>query len=222
MKILIVEDYETLAKLIKRGLSSEGIVSDYVTDGEAGLQRIELNYKDYDLILMDMMLPKLNGIEVCEKIRKKGINTPVIMLTARDSETDIVTGLNAGADDYVIKPFSFDVLIARIKAVLRRPEENLPTVLKAGDVVLDAGKREVLKNGEGVILTLKEFGLLEYLMRNKNFVLNREQILSNIWDFNFDSFSNVVDVHINNLRKKLNDDGRFLKTVRGIGYVIND
>jgi len=222
MRILIVEDQENIVKLVKDGLESEGWTVDYVLDGEAGQNRIEMNHEDYDLILLDVMLPKINGMDVCKHVREKKISTPILMLTARDGVNDIVSGLNVGADDYLIKPFSFEILIARIKALLRRPKPVLPMELKMNDLILNATEKKVFRNGKEVKLTLKEFSMLEYMMRHPNQVLNREQITSNLWDFAFDSFSNVVDVHITNLRKKIGDrNGKILETVRGIGYRIN-
>lgn len=222
MKILIVEDQENLAKLIKQGLESEGMAADYVMDGETGQLRIELNHDDYDLVLLDVMLPKKDGIEVCKAVRAQNISLPIIMLTAKDGMDDIITGLNVGADDYLVKPFSFQVLLARIRAILRRPKVSLPSQLKIQSIVLDPSSKKIFKNSKEIKLTLKEFSLLEYLMRHPNQVLSREQILTNVWDFSFDSFSNVVDVHITNLRKKLGDkNGKLLETVHGAGYKIN-
>lgn len=222
MKILVVEDQENLAKLVKKGLESEGFAVDYVTDGELACRRIEMCQKEYDLMVLDLMLPKKDGIQVCKETRAKKISIPILMLTAKDSTEDIIAGLNAGADDYLIKPFSFDILLARIRALLRRPEPVLPTELEIQNITLDPSSRKVFKGKKEIKLTLKEFSLLEYLMRNPDHALGREQILSNVWDFAFDSFSNVVDVHITSLRKKLGDKkGELLETVRGVGYKIN-
>ncbi|MFA6171272.1 MAG: response regulator transcription factor [Patescibacteria group bacterium] len=222
MRILMVEDQENIVKLVKDGLETEGYTVDYVLDGEAGQNRIEMNHDDYDLIILDIMLPKKTGIEVCQAIREKKISTPVLMLTARDGVNDIVSGLNVGADDYLIKPFSFEILTARIKALLRRPKPVLPVEIRVKDMVLNTTEKKVYRNNKEVKLTLKEFSMLEYLMRHPNQVMNREQITSNLWDFAFDSFSNVVDVHVTNLRKKIGDkNGRLLETVRGIGYRLN-
>lgn len=222
MRILIIEDQENLAKLVKQGLESEGFAVDYLLDGAAGMLRIELNSDDYDLILLDLMLPKMDGTEICKRMRELKIATPVLMLTAKDGAEDIINGLNIGADDYLVKPFSFQVLIARIRALLRRPKNNLPVELKTQDLLLNTTTKRVHKNNKEVKLTLKEFSLLEYMLRHVNQVLNREQILNNVWDFSFDSFSNVVDVHITNLRKKLGDkNGKLLETIHGTGYRIN-
>lgn len=222
MRVLIVEDQENIAKLIKKGLESEGFAVDYLLDGEAGLQRIEMYHKDYNVIILDIMLPGKTGIEICKAARSKKITTPVIMLTAKDGANDIVKGLDVGADDYLVKPFSFEVLLARIRAILRRPKNALPMELKVKDISLNPVSRKVHKSKKEVKLTLKEYGLLEYLMRNPNQVISREQILSNVWDFAYDSFANVVDVHVTHLRKKIGDrNGKLIETVRGIGYKIN-
>jgi len=219
MKILIVEDQENLAKLIKKGLETEGFNADYILDGESAQKRIEMYYKDYDLVILDVMLPKKTGTELCKEIRNQKIMIPIIMLTARDQNDDIINGLNVGADDYLVKPFEFEVLLARIKALLRRPKIALPTVLSVKDIVLNSTTKQVFRKKLEIQLTLKEFSLLEYFMRHPNQVLNREQILSNLWDFAFDSFSNVVDVHVTNLRKKIGDkDGSLIKTIYGVGY----
>ena len=222
MRILIVEDQEKLAKSIQKGLEQQGFAADYVLDGEAAERRIEIGHKDYDLIVLDLMLPKKDGFEVCNSVRKHGIMTPIIVLTARGAIDDKIMALNGGADDYLVKPFLFKELLARINALLRRPENFVPTELAAGTLVLNTATREVYKNGEKVPLTLKEFSVLEYLMRNKNRVVNREELVDHVWDFNYDGFSNVVDVHIKNLRNKIDNetDEKILETVRGVGYRI--
>jgi len=222
MKILIVEDQENLAKLIKDGLESEGFTAEYVLDGEIAQTRIEILHAEYDLILMDIMLPKKSGLEVCKFCRKKNITTPILMLTAKDTPEDIINGLNAGADDYLVKPFSFDILVARIRAILRRPSLFLAPILKVKSITLDPNKKIVLKNKTEIRLTMKEFSILEHLMRHPNQVINREQILSNVWDFSDESFSNIVDVHMTNLRKKLdNEKTEIIETIHGLGFRIN-
>lgn len=224
VKILIVEDNEKLAQMLKKGFESKGYAADYVTDGEAGQSRIELSSDDYDIVILDLMMPKKNGMEVCEYVRKKNITIPILILTARDSTDDKISALDSGADDYMIKPFSFKELLSRVRAILRRPKKSFPIELKISKITLNPSTRKVLNNGKEIKLTLKEFSLLEYLMRHPNQVLNREQILDNLWDFGFDSFSNVVDVHMKNLRKKLESEanGEFLETIRGVGYRIKD
>ncbi|MDD5489127.1 MAG: response regulator transcription factor [Candidatus Moranbacteria bacterium] len=223
MRILVVEDQENLARLVKKGLESEGFAVDYVLDGETGERRISMNHKDYDLVILDWMLPQKNGDEICREVRSKKIDLPILMLTARDSAKDVASGLDAGADDYLAKPFSFDVLLARIRAILRRPKSALPLELKAGEITLNPATKKIERNGKEIKLTLKEFSLLEYMMRNKNVAVSREQILSNVWDFAFDSFANVVDVHVTNLRRKIGDaEGKIIETVRGVGYRMNE
>jgi DNA-binding response OmpR family regulator len=223
MRILIVEDQENLAKLVKKGLESEGFAADYVLDGEAGFRRISMNHQDYDLVILDWMLPKKNGNEICREVRANKIEIPILMLTARDGKKDMVEGLDCGADDYLTKPFSFDILLARIRAVLRRPKAVLPLEFKCGAIVLNPATKKVTAGEQDVKLTLKEFALLEYLMRSKGATVTRDQILSNVWDFAFDSFANVVDVHITNLRKKIGDkDAKIIETVRGVGYRMNE
>ncbi len=224
MRILIVEDEEKLAISLKKGLEKEGYAVDYVLDGESGQRRIETSHKDYDLVVLDLMLPKKNGFEVCKEVRDLGIVIPIIILTARDAIEDKVLALNSGADDYLVKPFAFEELIARIRALMRRPEQTLPAELKVRDLSLDTVTRKVYRKNQEISLTLKEFGLLEYLMRHPNQVLTREQILDHLWDFAFDSFSNVVDVHIKNLRKKIDGENneKILETIRGVGYRIKN
>ena len=220
MKILIIEDNEKLAGTIKKGFEQEGYAADCLFDGAAGERRVLARHKDYDCIVLDIMLPKRSGIEICKAMRANNIVTPVLMLTAKDSTEDIVAGLNSGADDYLVKPFSFDELVARIKALLRRPPAIVPSALSCGPLVLNSATRQVLASGQEIILTLKEFGILEFFMRHPNQVMTREQILNHAWDFAFDSLSNVVDVQVKNLRKKINGRGagEILETIRGVGY----
>ena len=222
MRILIVEDEEKLATDLKKSLEKEGFAVDYVLDGEAGQRRIETSHKDYDLVVLDLMLPKKNGFEVCKEVRTINIVLPIIILTARDAIEDKVLALDSGADDYLVKPFAFEELLARIRALLRRPEQTLPEELKIKDLSLNTVTRKVFRKDRELPLTLKEFGLLEYLMRHPDQVLTREQILDHLWDFAFDSFSNVVDVHIKNLRKKIDGESneKILETIRGVGYRI--
>lgn len=221
MRILIIEDEEKLARSLKRGLESDGYTVDYVMDGEAGQRRLELYSKDYDLVVLDLMMPKRNGFEVCRNIRSRNIMIPILVLTARESTDDKVKALDAGADDYLVKPFSIDELKARMRALLRRPEQALPSELKVGSLILNPATRKVSIDGKAVNLTLKEFNLLEYFMRNPGRVLTREQIYDNLWDFASNSFSNVIDVYIKNLRQKIaatNHRETVLETIRGVGY----
>ena len=224
MRILIVEDEEKLAQSLKKGLEKDGYAADYVTDGEAGQRRIEMSHKDYDAVILDLMLPKKDGFEICRAIRAQDITIPVLILTARDATDDKVYALDAGADDYLVKPFSLSELQARLRALLRRPEQVLPTELAVKDLRLNTTTRKVHRKEKEIPLTLKEFGLLEYLMRHPNQVMTREQILDHLWDFAFDSFSNVVDVHMKNLRKKVDGESneKLLETIRGVGYRIKN
>lgn len=220
MKIILIEDEEKLARTLKKGLEQEGYAVDCFFDGQTGQLQIEINHEDYDLVILDIMLPKTSGIEVCKNIRNQGISLPVLMLTAKDSMEDKVIGLDSGADDYLIKPFAFEELLARIRALLRRPNNLLPAVLEVKDLVLNPATKKVYRDSQEILLTTKEFSLLEYFMRNAGQVLTREQILNRLWDFGFDSFSNIVDVHIKNLRKKIDHGNpeKLLQTVRGAGY----
>lgn len=222
MRILIIEDEEKIATLVKLGLEKEGYAVDWLADGESGQRRIEVHNTDYNLIILDLMLPKRDGFEVCKNVREQGITTPILILTAKSYLDDKVYALDRGADDYLIKPFEFKELLARIRAILRRPKETLPAQIKVGELVLDPSKKQVFKAGKEIKLTLKEFVLLEYLMRHPNQAVNREQIQSNVWDFDFNSFSNVIDVHMNSLRKKIDgkSKNKMIETVRGIGYKI--
>ena len=220
MKILLVEDEKKLAQALARGLKLKGYAADIVHDGEKALNRISLHRADYDLVILDLMLPSMDGLEICRKMREWDITTPVLVLTARNETERKVELLLAGADDYLVKPFSFDELEARMQALLRRPTTALPGILTVGDIELNPTERSVTCCGEEVPLTLKEFGLLEYFMRRPNQVVPRDDLLTNLWDFNYASFSNVIDVHVKNLRKKLDAGGAqgALETVRGVGY----
>ena len=220
MKILLVEDEQKLSAALARGLELGGYSVDIVEDGKKALTRISLHRSDYDLVILDLMLPSMDGLEICKRMRESDITVPVLVLTARAETETKVQLLLSGADDYLVKPFSFAELNARIQALLRRPAEALPQTLKVGDIELDPSKRTVLREGKEIPMTLKEFGLLEYFMRHPNQVVNREDLLTHLWDFNYAGFSNVVDVHIKNLRRKLGgeDGSRLLQTVRGIGY----
>lgn len=226
VRILIVEDEEKLAQHLKRGLQQEGYIVDYRLTGEEAEKYIHLNYESLDLVILDHLLPGKSGLEVCRYIRNQEITVPILMLSAKDSTEHIVKGLDLGIDDYLTKPFSFEIMLARIRSLLRRPRSSqyLLQELRKGDLILNTSTRKVLYSGKEIYLTLKEFNLLEYLMKNSNQVLEREDILEKIWDINFDSFSNVVDVHIKNLRKKLKEVGSedILETVRGVGYRLKE
>ena len=224
MHILVVEDEQRMARLIQRVLTAEGYVVDIVHDGETGLFQAEDG--GYDLIVLDRMLPITDGMEVCRKLRAQGVALPVLMLTARGEIEDRVEGLNAGADDYLTKPFAMAELIARIAALLRRREREpeMQTSLQVGDLMLDLVRHSVARGGKNIELTAKEFALLEYLMRHKGQVLTRAQITDHVWRYDMDAISNVVDTYMHYLRDKI-DRGYakpLLKTVRSVGYKIED
>lgn len=223
MRILIIEDEEKLAKSLARGLTQSGYAADYLMDGEAGQRRIELYHDDYDLVILDLMLPGKDGFEVCRGVRAQGITIPILVLTARDATDDKVRALDSGGDDYLVKPFSFSELLARVRALLRRPSNSLGGELQVGELVLRPAEREVEYGGKKIELTLKEFELLQYLMRHAGKVLNREDIYVHLWDFAANSLSNTIDVHVKNLRKKLGDTDeegheKIVETIRGVGY----
>lgn len=224
MKILLVEDEQKLATAIARGLGLEGYTVDTIPDGKKALTRISLHRNDYDLVILDLMLPSLDGHEIAKQVREMNITIPILVLTARNETETKVQLLQSGADDYLVKPFSFAELVARIRALLRRPTESLPETLVVGDLELNPTERRVMRNGTEIPLTLKEFGLLEYFMRHPNQVVNREDLLNHLWDFNYVGFSNVVDVHVKNLRRKLDSTSgnSVLETVRGIGYRLSE
>ncbi len=219
--MLLVEDEPKLNLSIKKGLEQQGYAVDNVFDGtEAELLATS---EDYDLIILDVLLPGQDGYAVCRKVRDFGIETPILFLTAKDALEDKVNGLNLGADDYLVKPFAFEELSARIRALLRRPKKAIPELLASGNLVLNTLTHQVTLREKEITLTLKEFQLLEYLLRNKNQVITREQLVSHVWDQHFDSFSNIIDAHIKNLRKKLKGDyAKKLETVRGVGYTFRE
>ncbi len=222
MKLLIVEDEQKLADAISRGLTYQGHTADVIHDGQKALTRISLHRNDYDLVILDLMLPSMDGHEIVKQARAMDVKTPILILTARAETQNKVDLLLSGADDYLVKPFSFAELLARVHALLRRPTEAVPDIISVQDITLNSGNRLVTRSGKEIPLTLKEFSLLEYLMRHPNQVVNREDLLSHLWDFNYDSFSNVVDVHVKNIRRKL-DNGEspsILETIRGVGYRI--
>ncbi|MDB5259845.1 MAG: winged helix family two component transcriptional regulator [Candidatus Nomurabacteria bacterium] len=222
MKVLVVEDQIKLANSIKEGLENFGYAVDAVHDGTKALALLEFGYYNYDIVLLDIMLPGTDGIVICSTLRNKNIMIPIIMLTARDTVENKVSGLDAGADDYIIKPFSFEELVARIRALLRRPEIMVASELQCGDIVLNTLNHKITKRGVEVPLTLKEFAILEYFMLHANQVLSRDQILAHVWDHAYDAFSNIIDVHVKNLRKKLqNKNETIFETIHGVGYRFN-
>lgn len=219
MRILIIEDNQKLADSLARGLRQEGYAVDILLNGEDGERRMLVSHHDYDLVVLDINLPKKNGIEVCAAVRAAGIMTPIIMLTARDTVQDKITGLDTGADDYLIKPFAFEELLSRVRALGRRPRLTFPPDLVLGELTLRSSNQEVFLGRKKVDLTLKEFRLLEFFMTKPNQVISRQQIIDHLWDFEFNPLSRVMDVHINNLRNKLKTHhGIALETIRGIGY----
>lgn len=217
MKLLIVEDEPKLNRGLTEGLQERGYTVDSAFDGEEGERLARVH--SYDLIVLDVMLPGKDGIEVCKDLRLANIQTPILFLTAKDAVADKITGLDAGGDDYLVKPFSFDELVARIRTILRRTPEVKSDILELDDLRLDTRSQRVTINDKELELTLREYALLEYFLRNKDAVVTREDILSNVWDRFFDSFSNVVDVHLKNLRKKLPKEyAQRIQTVWGKGY----
>lgn len=219
MRILVVEDDKKVASFLEKGLREEGYSVDVAHDGSDGLMRAHVY--DYDLILLDIMLPGRSGLEVVRELRAKEKAVPVLMLTARDTQDDVVMGLDAGADDYLTKPFGFDELLARVRALLRRGGASRPDRLIYDDVQLDRVKHVAVRGGNRLDLTPKEFQLLEYLMLNVERVVRRTELLEKVWDLQFDPMSNVVDVHVGHLRRKLRraGEGPLVHTVRGVGYV---
>ena len=220
MRILIVEDEKKVAAFIKKGLEEETYAVDVAMDGEEGLHHGEQN--QYDLIILDLMLPKINGLEILSILRSKKIETPILLLTAKDSVDDKVEGLNQGADDYLTKPFAFSELLARIRVLLRRGKTETKTTLEIADLTLNLVSHKVNRGNEEIELTGKEYSLLEYFMRNQEKVLTRTMIAEHVWDYNFDTFTNVIDVYVNHLRKKIdkNFSTKLLHTLRGVGYVM--
>ncbi len=221
MKILVVEDEERVAHFIQKGLREEGHAVDTAADGEDGGFLAEVN--DYDLVILDIMLPKKNGIMVCREMRDRGINTPVLMLTARDSVEDRVRGLDAGADDYLVKPFAFEELLARVRALLRRQSDSKTPILSIADLELNPISRSVSRDGVPIRLTTKEYALLEYMLRNPDKVLSRTLIGEHVWDMNFDPESNVIDVYVSHLRTKVDKKHAvsLIHTMRGQGYMLS-
>jgi heavy metal response regulator len=222
VRILIVEDEKKIADFIKRGLKEEGYAIDAAHDGNNGYFLATTN--DYDVIILDIMLPGMDGVSLCRKLRAEKIATPVIMLTAKGAVEEKVTGLDSGADDYMTKPFAFEELLARVRAVLRKKESPALTKLESGDLVLDLLAHKVTRAGKEITLTSKEYALLEYLMRNAGTVITRTMISEHVWDIDFDTFTNVIDVYINYLRNKIDQGHRkkLIHTVRGRGYILKE
>lgn len=222
MRILLVEDETKIASFIERGLKEHHYAVDVAYDGEEGLFLAEIN--PYDLILLDIMLPKKDGVTICRELREQKINAPILMLTARDAVKDKVSGLNAGADDYLTKPFSFSELLARIRALLRRERQEKADVIKIADLELNILNHQVTRGKKEIPLTNKEYGLLEYMMLNANQIVTRTMISEHVWKESFNSFTNVIDVHIRYLRNKIDKDSKqkLIHTVRGTGYILKE
>lgn len=223
MRILLVEDDKGIHRFVKKGLTENSFFIDVASDGEEGLRLALL--RNYDLIILDIMLPKMDGIEVLKRMRGMEIQTPVIFLTAKDSGSDIVQGLNLGADDYLTKPFSFNELLARIHALLRRGKMiSPPSKLQVADLVLEVDGHRVFRGETKIELTPKEYALLEFFMRHSGQIITRTMISEKIWDYHFDTSTNVVDVHVSHLRNKIDKDfqPKLLHTVKGVGYVLEN
>ncbi len=222
MRILVVEDEKKVSTFIQRGLEEEGFAVDVAFDGEEGVQKAEA--ETFDLILMDIMLPKMDGLAAVKYLRDKDIMTPILCLTARDSVDDKVTGLDIGADDYLAKPFAFVELVARCRALIRRGSNDRGAEIFFADLKLDPVAHKVWRAGEEIVLTSKEYALMEYFMRNPNRVLTRLMIAENVWDYTFDSFTNIIDVYVNYLRNKIDQkyDKKLIHTVRGAGYALKE
>jgi len=218
MRILVVEDSRRLAGIIKRGLLEEGYAIDVAFDGEEAQYMAETT--PFDLVILDIMLPKKDGVTVCRELRAKKVNTPILMLTAKDSVDDKVAGLDSGADDYQVKPFAFAELLARVRALLRREIIPKTQKLQAGDLVMDVQTREVWRGERKIDLTAKEYAILEYFLRRPNVVVTRTMLGENVWDYEFDGISNIIDVYVRRIRRKIDENGKnsLIQTLRGAGY----
>lgn len=224
MKLLVVEDEHKIANAIKQGLEQESYAVDVAYDGDQGL--VNALNEDYDLMILDRMLPgSTDGIGICTQVRQKGIHTPILLLTAKDQINDRVVGLDSGADDYLIKPFAFEELLARIRALLRRPKDTANPILRVKDLSLDPASFDVKRHDKSITLSKREFALLEYLMRNKGRILSKQNIINHVWDFDADVLPNTVEVYMGYLRQKIDKPfkgGDLIHTVRGFGYRIGD
>jgi len=222
MRILIVEDDKKVGAFLAKGLKEEQYAVDVCRDGEAAMELAALN--PYDAIVLDIMLPKKDGFAVCRDLRQIGLLTPILMLTAKDTIEDKVAGLTEGADDYLTKPFSFEELLARIRALLRRSQDYKTKLLKVADLELDPARREATRAGRKISLTGKEYALLEYMMRNRGRLLSESMIIEHVWDMNYEGTSNIVNVYINYLRKKIDEGApvKLIHTVRGYGYKVDE
>lgn len=217
---MVVEDDKRVASFLQRGLREERYTVDVAEDGEKAVYLAQTG--EYDLIILDLLLPKRSGMEVLRTLRGDKVTLPVLVLTAKDKPADKVAGLNAGADDYLVKPFSFDELLARARALLRRRGDMTETVLRAGDLEMDVLRHEVKRSGKEIVLTHREYALLEFLLRHSHGLVTRSMIAEHVWEHDFDTFSNVIDVHVARLRRKIDDPFpvKLLRTVRGSGYIL--
>lgn len=224
MRILLIEDERRLANIVKKGLVEEGFAVDISHDGKDGKYMAELNSKEYDLIIMDIMLPFIDGISLCKDLRAQEIKTPILMLTAKTTIEDKITGLDSGADDYLTKPFAFLELKSRIHALIRRSKQEIAPILTIADLTLDPIKHRVTRTDKVIKLTPKEFSVLEFLLRNQGGIVSRTMLVEHVWDYNFDSMSNIVDVIVGTLRRKIdnNNSKKLIHTYRGAGYMICD
>ena len=222
MRILLVEDEKKIASFIERGLKEQHYAVDVAYDGSKGLFLAQVN--PYDLIILDLMLPGYDGLTICKKLRKDGSNTPILMLTAKDEVEDKVQGLDAGADDYLTKPFAFEEFLARVRVLLRRDNQNKSSKLQIADLELDQLTHKVFRSGKEIELTSTEYSLLEYLMMHANEVVTRTMISEHVWNDDFDSFSNVINVYINYLRRKIDKDfkKKLIHSIRGTGYILKE
>ncbi len=220
MRILLAEDDPLLGPTLARGLRERSYAVDLATDGKDAVYRAAVN--EYDIIVLDYMIPEIDGLGVAREIRRRGGNTPILILTARDAVADRVAGLDAGADDYLVKPFAFEELLARLRALSRRAATVLPTIISVGDLTLDTRAHRLTKRGREVPLTAKEYALLEFLARNAGAVVSRADITAHVWDDNHDPLSNNLEVFINRVRRRIDDEGAesYIKTRRGSGYVL--
>jgi len=220
MRLLVIEDEQKVANFIKQGLEEEGYAVDHAADGANGLQMALEGL--HDVIVLDVLLPKLDGLGVLQQLRQENVTTPVLLLTVRATIEDKVLGLDAGADDYLTKPFAFEEFVARVRALLRRRADTAPPILQVADLALDPARRVVSRGDQKIDLTPREFALLDYFMRNPGRVLTRTMIANRVWDYTFDAATNVIDVYVNYLRKKIDSghDDKLLHTVRGVGYVL--
>jgi DNA-binding response OmpR family regulator len=220
MRLLLVEDDARIARFVARGLQEQSYAVDAVANGNDALYQVEIN--DYDLVILDVMIPGKDGFTVCQTIRASGKRMPILMLTARDAVDDRITGLDSGADDYLTKPFEFGELLARLRALLRRPNELRPLRIVVGDLTIDTASQTAKRGTRSISLTAKEYALLEFLGRNAGRVVGRSEIAEHVWDETFDPFSNLIEVYVNRLRRKLGDDDSkpLLQTRRGSGYIL--